>query len=48
MIAQENTPESQCAFRSNRGTVDMIFMLRQIQEKLGEVLEKMQVNGPEG
>ena len=32
-IAQENIPERQCGFRSNRGTVDMIFMLRQIQEK---------------
>ena len=25
---QENTPESQCEFRSNRGSVDMIFVLR--------------------
>ena len=36
VIAQENTPESQCGFRSNRGTIDMIFMLRQIQEKCRE------------
>ena len=33
MIAQKNMPDSQCGFKSNRGTVDMIFMLRQIQEK---------------
>ena len=32
-IAQENTPESQCGLGSNRGTADMIFVLRQIQEK---------------
>ena len=34
-IAQENTPESLCGFRSNRGTID-ICVLRQIQEKCRE------------
>ena len=33
---EENTPESRCGFRSNRGTVDMIFVLRQIQERCRE------------
>ena len=32
-IAQENMPVSQCRFRSNRGTTDMIFVLRRIQKK---------------
>ena len=36
MIAQENSPESQCGFRFNRGAVDMIFVLRQIQGKRRE------------
>jgi hypothetical protein len=29
-------PESQCGFRANRGTVDMIFAARQLQEKCQE------------
>ena len=35
-IPQKNTPESYCGFRPNRGTVDMIFVLRQIQQKRRE------------
>ena len=35
-IALENNPESQCGFRSNKGSADMIFMLGQIQEKCRE------------
>ena len=29
-------PESQCGFRCGRGTVDMIFVARQMQEKCQE------------
>ena len=36
MTAQENTPETQCGFRSNRETVDMIFVRRQIEKKCRE------------
>lgn len=32
-ITPEVVPESQCGFRSNRSTIDMIFSLRQLQEK---------------
>jgi hypothetical protein len=32
-VAEENLPESQCGFRSERSTVDMVFVVRQVQEK---------------
>ena len=32
-ITPEVVPETQCGFRTNRSTVDMIFCLRQLQEK---------------
>ncbi|KAL8584674.1 hypothetical protein ACOMHN_002403 [Nucella lapillus] len=35
-LLDETVPESQCGFRQKRGTVDMIFAARQIQEKCKE------------
>ena len=35
-IVNEILPESQCSFRASRGTVDMIFSARQLQEKCKE------------
>ena len=32
-LAESILPEAQCGFRSGRGTVDMIFSLKQLQEK---------------
>ena len=36
-IAQENAPESRYGLRFNRRTTDMIFVLRQIEEKCREL-----------
>lgn len=35
-LAERVYPESQCGFRAERSTVDMIFSLRQLQEKSRE------------
>ena len=35
-VAEKNLPESQCGFRRNRSTTDMIFTVRQIQGKCTE------------
>lgn len=35
-LTDEILPETQCGFRTNRGTIDMIFCARQIQEKCRE------------
>lgn len=35
-LADQVYPESQCGFRSKRSTVDMVFSLRQLQEKCRE------------
>ena len=34
-------PESQCGFRGGRGTVDMIFVARQLQEKCQEQYDNL-------
>ena len=33
ILAEDVLPESQCGFRPSRGTIDMIFCARQLQEK---------------
>ena len=35
-LAERIYPESQCGFRAGRSTVDMVFSLRQLQEKSRE------------
>ena len=36
VLAERIYPESQCGFRAKRATIDMIFSLRQLQEKCRE------------
>ena len=36
LVAEKNLPESQYGFRHNRSTTDMIFTVRQVQEKCTE------------
>ena len=36
VLADRIYPESQCGFRAKRATIDMIFSLRQLQEKCRE------------
>ncbi|KAL8574199.1 hypothetical protein ACOMHN_053520 [Nucella lapillus] len=35
-ISENNLPEAQCGFRPGRCTIDMIFAVRQVQEKCRE------------
>ncbi|XP_076036516.1 uncharacterized protein LOC143022261 [Oratosquilla oratoria] len=35
-VSEDNLPEAQCGFRPNRSTADMIFTMRQVQEKCTE------------
>ena len=35
-VAESLLPETQCGFRANRSTVDMIFCARQLMEKCRE------------
>ena len=36
MLAEEELPESQCGFRKGRGCSDMVFTIRQLEEKSWE------------
>ena len=36
ILAERTLPESQCGFRTGRSTIDMIFSVRELQEKCRE------------
>ena len=40
-VVDDIYPESQCGFRAGRGTIDMIFSLRQVAEKVREKNQEM-------
>ena len=42
-IAEDHLPETQCRFRANRGTTDVVFVLRQLQEKCREQNKRLYV-----
>ena len=42
-IAEDHLPETQCGFRANWGTTDMVFVLRQLQEKCREQNKELYV-----
>ena len=44
-ISEEVLPESQCGFRAGRSTTDMIFTLRQLQQK---AIEQLMLKSSEG
>ena len=43
-LAEHIYPESQCGFRAERSTIDMIFSLRQLQEKCREQHMPLYIN----
>ncbi|KAK3731247.1 hypothetical protein RRG08_025790 [Elysia crispata] len=40
-VSERNMPEAQCGFRPNRSTTDMIFAVRQVQEKCKEQIKEL-------
>ena len=42
-IAEDHLPETQCGFTANRGTIDMVFVLTQLQEKCREQNKELYV-----
>ena len=43
-LEQDHLPESQCGFRTGRGTIDMIFAARQLQEKSMEQRQDLYIS----